>query len=771
MARGKQSAGAATVDGVEDSAEQARAGQPAHAPEPAKRGPTSAGAAPALTAAARRLGQRARGALLRWPVVSGAVALVLLVSLVGGLALTLRPAPGAAGAPPPDGALPGAQVWNHGVSSFLFGTNDSYEWADNNVETQPAIQNALRHAGFTLMRTFIADKADDATINTRVQTIERVGAHCLVVLTNIADPSFNQHVVQYLGKRCLLYEFGNESDYQGVSIDAYLKAWNETIPALRHINPAAKFIGPVTYTDQGNHGFMRAFLEGVKASGVLPDAISFHWYPCYNDSEAGCLAKASSYADVARGVQTMIRDTLGKDLPVGISEWNYDPGNPPPAYGDNPTFITQFSNTAMRAMMSAGVAFACQFDAASYSGYGRLDMFDVQTNQPKPQFTALAALIQQYRPASATPGPTATPTQAHANTAAGPLLSRGGAAFCSANNSGADGPQALVDGQYGNWGFWQLDTTKLPGWCALRVGKGPKNLLFTWYSDYSFDYLDDTSLAPQGYTLAVSADSTDGVDGNWQTVATVNDNHARAREHLLPFAGMSWVKMTITAAQPHASQPDIRIDELEAYDAAALGSQTYVFSGDSITATAYNRFAGNLPAFADLVSACFPKHAALTLDEGFGGWTSDGAARDIQSWLALNPGMRYWLVEWGTNDALNGAAPADFRASLQTVVTAIIQAHGVPILAHIPYSTQQPGLDGEIQQLNAVVDDVSAANGLLAGPDFYTLFQQHPDYLGPDGIHPSPAGAVAMNAAWYQTLRPLLAKALGAPQSTAQCAG
>ncbi|MBE3560606.1 MAG: hypothetical protein IMW89_15510, partial [Ktedonobacteraceae bacterium] len=279
--------------------------------------------------------------------------------------------------------LPGQQIWKQGASSFVFGTNDTYEWSPNNIQTQPAIQRAIRDAGFTLIRTFFPDKASDTDIEKRIRTIENSGAHCLGVITNITDSAFNEHLVRYLGQRCLLYEFGNESDLNGISIQTYLKQWNTAIPLLRKINPAARFIGPVTYNDQGNHNFMKGFLEGVKTSGVLPDAISFHWYPCWNDTRESCLAKASSYGRVAREVQTLVRTTLGKDLPVGITEWNYDPGNPPPDYGEDANFITSFSTQALQSMIQAGVAFACQFDAASYSGYGRLDMFDVTNNQPK----------------------------------------------------------------------------------------------------------------------------------------------------------------------------------------------------------------------------------------------------------------------------------------------------------------------------------------------------------------------------------------------------
>lgn len=49
--------------------------------------------------------------------------------------------------------LPGQQVWKQGVSSFLFGTNDTQEWADDNIETLPTVQQALKDAHFTLTST------------------------------------------------------------------------------------------------------------------------------------------------------------------------------------------------------------------------------------------------------------------------------------------------------------------------------------------------------------------------------------------------------------------------------------------------------------------------------------------------------------------------------------------------------------------------------------------------------------------------------------------
>jgi lysophospholipase L1-like esterase len=657
--------------------------------------------------------------------------------------------PTASGQHLPPGPLPGSVLWNKGASSFLFGTNDTYESSTKNIETNPAIQQALRDAGITLLRTFIPDDADDATIEQRITTVERVGAVCLAVLTNVDNVRFNEHVVSYLGKRCNLYEFGNEPDYYQVPFSQYIADWNKTIPALRRLNPAAKFIGPGVINSNGFYNYMPRFLHGVKASGVLPDAISFHYYSCWRMDEPTCLASASTYKTATAQVRKLVHDILGKDLPIGITEWNYDPRNPPPSYGDSAEFITKFTQAAIKAMIAGGVAFACQFAAASYAGYGRLDMFDVTTGQPKPQFTALAALIKKYRPAASTS--VSPPTASSGPT----LLSQNASIICSTNDTGPNEPAALADGQFGNWGFWQIASDAMPGSCAFHLKAKAANVLFAWYSDYSFDYIDPTAMAPLDYDIAVSGDSTDGSDGSWRIVAQVRGNEARAREHLFNFAGMSWIRMTVLAAQPQASQPYVRIDEIQVFDAGNLGANTFFFSGDSITAMSFGRFAGTLPSFANTMNLCAPGRYPLMIDGGFGGQTSEGAVDGIASWQALLPDMRYWLLGWGSNDALNGESPEAFRANLQYVVTAILQRGDVPILAHIPYTTYHgmDGLDAEVRRLNNVIDEVTAANHLIPGPDLYTLVRSHPKYLGPDGLHPSDAGMVAINTAWFKALR------------------
>jgi hypothetical protein len=302
--------------------------------------------------------------------------------------------------------LPGQQIWKGNVSSFLFGSNDTQEWVSNNVETNLSIQQALKDAHFTLMRTFFFDRSlldghptTDAEIEDRLKAIENAGMICLGVLAPVIDPAFLKHVVSYAGDRCNLYEFGNEPDSSNdLNILGYIQNWNNLIPQLRKINHNAKFIGPVV----ADYKQVQPFLYAVKASGILPDAISFHWYPCVEgDTTSSCLSKAATFAQVTTQVKQWVQNILGKTLPVGITEWNYNADNPPTSYGQDPVFMRQFSIAALDSMIQAGLDFANQFDSASGAGSGGLDMFDIHENQPKSQYFAIKSLIEQYMPRDA----------------------------------------------------------------------------------------------------------------------------------------------------------------------------------------------------------------------------------------------------------------------------------------------------------------------------------------------------------------------------------
>jgi hypothetical protein len=330
---------------------------------------------------------------------------------------------------PPSGTLPGQQNWG-GASSYIFGTNDTQEWGADNIETDPhnIIQPSLKAAHISLIRSFmfhhsLADnhRTTMAEIETRLKTIENSGAQCLGVIkfieTDPANPGtdpagdtdldFAKQVVSYAGNRCNIYEFGNEPDADGTTVDTYYKRWNEFVPILKQINPNAKFIGGAG----GSPNFTKQFMAEVKATGgPVPDALDIHLYPCSNDTADSCTTKVNNYfVSNIQDMQNAAQAIYGFPIPVGVGEWNVDASaNKSP--GDDPTFVTSFYQTAIAQMIQAGAVFATQFDAQSQV-WGSLDMFDVTNNdQPNAQYTAMKQIISQYYPGNSTPTPASSKT-------------------------------------------------------------------------------------------------------------------------------------------------------------------------------------------------------------------------------------------------------------------------------------------------------------------------------------------------------------------------
>lgn len=344
----------------------------------------------------------------------------------------------------------------------------------------------------------------------------------------------------------------------------------------------------------------------------------------------------------------------------------------------------------------------------------------------------------------------------------GPLVSRGKPVTCSKDNALVGGPNSITSGLYGQWSFWGSPDNSLPSWCSIHIGVGPSRLMVAWYSDYDEDVARwvSTGRMPQSYTLSVSANSTDGRNGDWHVVTTISGNPAHIRESVIPFAGDAWVRMTITQAQDHPTQDSILIDQIDCWDVSASLKNTVLFEGDSITALSFDRSTD--PTSFDLLmhqydSGLFPS----MLDEGMGGWTSDGAAHNIDKWLALNPDVNYWLLEWGTNDAFAMTDPTTVRANLQTVIDKIKAAGHVPVIARIPpvitTDGSQAQITAEIEAINRQIDALTQANHLIPGPDLYAVIGKNPtSYLQSDGIHPTGAGKKAINNAWYLAMRETL---------------
>jgi hypothetical protein len=264
------------------------------------------------------------------------------------------------------------------------------------VRNTSQIQSKIHDAGITIMRWAIDPGKPDAYIDETVAANTACGAQMLVIL-NHGNLTWNTHLVTYLGSNCNLYEFSNEPDLNNLTWQQYLGFWNQHIPAMRAINGNAAFIGPALGVFANLQSYFVPWLQGCKSSGVLPDAVSYHVYPCTGGNNASwCAGRAGNFATCAQQVDAAVIGVLGYKLPQALTEWNIDASNPPAKYCSDPTFVTPWYHTALDSMVKGGLAVANQFDAGSGAGGGVLDLVNVTNYQPQAGYQPMVDKIQQY---------------------------------------------------------------------------------------------------------------------------------------------------------------------------------------------------------------------------------------------------------------------------------------------------------------------------------------------------------------------------------------
>jgi acyl-CoA thioesterase-1 len=326
---------------------------------------------------------------------------------------------------------------------------------------------------------------------------------------------------------------------------------------------------------------------------------------------------------------------------------------------------------------------------------------------------------------------------------------------------------AVVDGVYHNGG-WTTRVTSLPASAAINIGTGPTRLLVQWDDGGTYNYKDLPGVTvygfPMGYTIDVSGDTTNGSDGTWTSVVTVTDNAVRTRGHVIDFTGMSWLRMTITAAPPTESGNGVQIGEIDVHDLSYspnLPDDTWFFMGDSITAFAYDRALAHQPSFAALINTALPAFSPAMINGGIGGELSMAGLARLPEALALNSAYRFFVLGYGTNDASHGVTKDAYRGNMQAMIDMVKGAGKIPIIPRIPYASNPQY--STIDQMNTVVDDLVASNNLIAGPDFYAFFMANPDdFICPpcgnrttDGLHPDDTGLQMMNQLWATAAMPL----------------
>ena len=283
---------------------------------------------------------------------------------------------------------------------------------------------------------------------------------------------------------------------------------------------------------------------------------------------------------------------------------------------------------------------------------------------------------------------------------------------------------------------------------ALRLPSGRGQVIAVWYDIGTFDMIGNYvnrmfSLAD--YVIEVNPSPEDALPvTGWEIVLSVTDNRFSTRQHLIDLDGCRWVRIRFLR---FGGKPYFRFDIHDAPDGI---SDSWLFLGDSITACAMGNAWGT--SFAERLHALDDRFFPVQQNGGIGGLNSRDGRTHVRAWLAGNP-ARFVPVAFGTNDAWG--QPNDLQAYEQNIrymLDAVLEAGKIPVLPTIPYAAD-PHAGRCTAQYNDVIHRIYADRStLLHGPDLYTFFRTHPQYLSTDGVHPSEDGYEAMRRLWAETM-------------------
>ena len=220
--------------------------------------------------------------------------------------------------------------------------------------------------------------------------------------------------------------------------------------------------------------------------------------------------------------------------------------------------------------------------------------------------------------------------------------------------------------------------------------------------------------------------------------------------------------------------------------------------GDDTSADGRNTGGGYQPILNDLLTNS-KGYSHTVENEGVSGNESIDGVNRISSVLAAHPNAKYFLILLGTNDSFgpvpsgvglnctgldlpsnDPGCPGTYKDNMQKIITAIVQAGKIPLLAKVPirygdcdatqcwsYTNPYTHPDNLLisQEYNVAIDELIASNFIegtlgnpLNAPDLYTYFEgTQLDATGTsveydDFFHPGGLGYQSIGNLWKQAL-------------------
>jgi alpha-L-arabinofuranosidase len=269
------------------------------------------------------------------------------------LILVLLSACGPAPAPTP---VPDALFVDPGsslgpISPYLYGTNYGPMHAVP-LEVMPLVEKAgftaLRFPGgawtdtvdmkpfqIDMLMTFAKQVGAMPTISVRMLGGKPETAAELVRYTNLEK----KYGVTYwsIGNEPSIFTQLNQADYD-YTIEHLNKDWRAIAVAMKAVDPTIKLMGPeihqwndsleTTPKDSAGRDWMTEFL---KANGDLVDVVTVHRYPLHSPTRPVTVQdlreNTRKWLGEVEYMRSVIRETVGRDLPIAITEVNSDPSS------------------------------------------------------------------------------------------------------------------------------------------------------------------------------------------------------------------------------------------------------------------------------------------------------------------------------------------------------------------------------------------------------------------------------------------------------------
>jgi alpha-L-arabinofuranosidase len=186
-----------------------------------------------------------------------------------------------------------------------------------------------------MLMTFAKQVSAIPTISVRLLDGDPETAAELVRYTNVEK----KYGVTYwsIGNEPSIYTQLGQADYD-YTVDNLNKDWRAIAEAMKEADPTIKLIGPeihqwndgpeTTPKDSAGRDWMTEFL---KANGDLLDVVSVHRYPLHSPTRPVTIQdlreNTRRWAREVEYLRSLVKEILGRDLPIAVTEVNSDPSS------------------------------------------------------------------------------------------------------------------------------------------------------------------------------------------------------------------------------------------------------------------------------------------------------------------------------------------------------------------------------------------------------------------------------------------------------------